>query len=124
MDESPLATAYRLQQEAAALGFDWPDAASVWAKLEEEWQELAQARNEGAARTAEEWGDVLFTVVNLARRLGVDPEAALAAANARFIARFAFIEAELDQLPPMGDPARLEAMEGCWQRAKRVLAQG
>lgn len=123
MADSPLAVAHRLQQEAAALGFDWPDVASVWAKLDEEWQELAEAREVGAARTAEEWGDVLFTVVNLARHLGVDPEAALAAANARFAERFAFIDARSDQLPPLGDPARLEAMEACWQQAKRALSQ-
>lgn len=69
MATEPLRAALQLQRRAAEIGFDWPDLASVWAKLDEEWRELAEARSQGPQRLAEEWGDVLFTVVNLARHL-------------------------------------------------------
>jgi nucleoside triphosphate diphosphatase len=123
-DEEPLQAAMGLQRHAAELGFDWPDVASVWAKLDEEWRELADARNESPQRTAEEWGDVMFTLVNLARHLGIEPAAALSAANERFSARFAAVEAAASTFPPLGDPRRLVAMEACWQQAKRDLKQG
>ena len=124
MDDEPLRVALRVQQQAAELGFDWPDVAAVWAKLDEEWRELGEARHQSPQRCAEEWGDVLFTVVNLARHLGVEPVSALQAANTRFAARFAAVEAAARTFPPVGDPARLAAMEACWQQAKRDLKAG
>lgn len=107
------------QRRAAEAGFDWPEAAGVWDKLEEELAELRAAAQESPQREQEEWGDVMFTLLNLARHLGVDPAAALRAATERFCARYAVVEAALDELPPRGDPRRLEAMERCWQSAKR-----
>ncbi|MBV8063638.1 MAG: MazG family protein [Nevskia sp.] len=110
--------AQRLQLEAAAEGFDWNDPAGLWDKLAEEIGELQQAPD--AASRAEELGDLLFMVVNLARHLGVDPAAALAAANAKFSRRYGHILRQLQTLPPKGDPARLERMEALWQEAKRL----
>jgi uncharacterized protein YabN with tetrapyrrole methylase and pyrophosphatase domain len=112
----PLNQALRLQLDAAAEGFDWSDQAGLWDKLAEEIAELRQAHD--AAGRAEELGDLLFMVVNLSRHLGIDPVEALRAANAKFSLRYAVIQERLAELPPLGDPARLERMESLWQQAK------
>ena len=116
----PLEDARRIQSEAAAEGFDWPADASaaLWAKLQEEILELQQADDLGAR--AEELGDLLFMVVNLARHLHLDPAAALSAANRKFERRFGHIMAQAHALPPIGDPARLDAMEALWREAKAI----
>jgi MazG family protein len=92
--------AYRLTQKAAGVGFDWPDAAAVFAKAEEEIGELRQAlAAEGPGRreaVQEEVGDLLFTLANLARKLEVDPEAALAGTNRKFRQRFEHVEKGLE----------------------------
>ncbi|MBL6749391.1 MAG: MazG family protein [Nevskia sp.] len=116
--DEPVADALRLQRQAAAEGFDWTDAEGLWDKLAEETGELRRAASQ--AERAEELGDLLFMVVNLARHLGVDPRTALAAANRKFRRRFAYIMAHVHKLPPAGDPARLERMEALWQQAKRL----
>ncbi|NKF22596.1 MazG nucleotide pyrophosphohydrolase domain-containing protein [Solimonas marina] len=118
--EQPLAGAHRLQREAAALGFDWRETAELWGKLAEEIGELQAAVSEGPARIEDELGDLLFMAVNLARHLGVDASAALAGANAKFARRFAHVCAELERLPPIGDPRRIVEMEARWQDAKRA----
>ncbi len=110
--------ALTLQQRAAALGFDWPDAGGVRDKLDEELRELDVACTESALRQHQELGDVLLTLTNLARHLGVDPARALEDATARFARRFARIEAAAGQLPELGTPDRLAAMERLWQAAK------
>jgi uncharacterized protein YabN with tetrapyrrole methylase and pyrophosphatase domain len=110
--------ALRLQREAAAEGFDWTDTAGLWDKLAEEIDELKQAAD--AAGRAEELGDLLFMVVNLARHLSVDPAAALAGANAKFSRRFGYILEHFNELPPRGDPGRLDHMEALWRRAKKL----
>lgn len=115
----PLAEALRLQYAAAALGFDWRHLGELWDKLAEETRELQQAAGESRDAAEEELGDLLFMAVNLARHLQVDPSAALVRANAKFVRRFAHVTAAPDQLPPPGDPRRLEAMEARWQQAKR-----
>ncbi|MDR3415855.1 MAG: MazG nucleotide pyrophosphohydrolase domain-containing protein [Nevskia sp.] len=112
----PIAEALRLQLDAAAQGFDWDDPAGLWDKLAEEVAELRQAGD--AAGRAEELGDLLFMVVNIARHLGVEPAAALTAANLKFCRRYAYIQRELERLPPLGDPDRLHRMEELWQQAK------
>jgi MazG family protein len=104
----------KIGHKAAALGFEWPDISGVLDKLQEETAELAQARESGDREHIEhELGDLLFTVVNLARFLKVDPEQALRKTNSRFRRRFAYVEAE------RGEGASLEKMEDLWQRAKR-----
>lgn len=118
MIDSPLNRAMALQYAAAEFGFDWPDAAMVWQKLSEELAELQSAETMDEKRG--EIGDVLFTVINLARLLDIDPEASLEAANDRFNRRFAYVCKNAKMLPPKGDPARLDAMEIRWQEAKRM----
>lgn len=118
MSDSTLDQAVSLQHEAAQLGFDWPEAIMVWQKLGEELAELKAAGTPD--EKASELGDVLFTVVNLARLLSIDPEAALEAANRRFKRRFAYVCQDAETLPPKGDPTRLDAMERRWREAKRL----
>jgi ATP diphosphatase len=116
-----LLAAYRLTQKAAGVGFDWPDAGAVLAKVDEEVAELrAEIAAGDRAAAAEEVGDLLFTVANLGRKLGVDPEAALAAANAKFRRRFAAVEAGLEARDRLLGEAGLDEMDALWEAAKRA----
>ena len=116
----PLTRARKLAQRAARVGFDWPDADAVLDKLDEESAEL---RAEFAAadpdRLEDEVGDLFFVLVNLARKLRVSPEAALARANAKFERRFRAVEAALAADGRAPRDAGIEAMEALWQAAKR-----
>lgn len=108
-----LMRAEKLQSRAARVGFDWPDVASVRAKVSEELGEFDAAADE--ARRAEEAGDLLFAVVNLLRRHGIDAEAALRAGNAKFARRFRAMEA----MAGGGFAAlSLEAQDGLWNAVK------
>jgi MazG family protein len=134
LDEAAAATlpalvgAYRLTQKAAGVGFDWPDAHAVLAKLDEERAELeremgapgaAKADEARRARLRDEVGDLLFAVANLARHLEIDPEAALARTNLKFRRRFAAVEAGLaERGRPLAD-ATLAEMDELWNQAKR-----
>jgi nucleoside triphosphate diphosphatase len=111
-----LKRAEKLQRRAARIGFDWPDISGPRAKIDEELAELEQA--DGAEERSAELGDVLFSVVNLARHLDIDPEAALRDANSRFEARFRKVE-EIAEKPL--DSTDIDALETLWQRAKRLL---
>ena len=114
-----LLRAYRLGKRAASAGFDWPDPAGVEAKVVEELAELVNARTEGSpAAIEEELGDLLFSIVNLARHLGVDPETALRAANRKFAERFAQLEIRLRERGIDLSAASLEEMEAEWRRIK------
>jgi len=116
-----LTRAVKLQNRAARVGFDWPDAGAVLAKIAEEAGELAEARDEGsAARIEEEYGDLLFVMANLARHLGIDPEAALRAANAKFVRRFSAVEAALDAQGRRPEESDLAEMDRLWDAAKRA----
>ncbi len=120
-----LVAALRMTQKAAGVGFDWPDAGGVLDKLEEEIGELREALGEGgrpAGRGAamEELGDLLFSVANLARHLGIDPEAALAATNLKFRRRFERVESAVAASGRTLDQASLEEMERLWQEAKET----
>lgn len=117
MSTDTLAEALAIQRAAAAEGFDWTEREALWAKLFEEIAEL-QADADQPARAAEELGDLLFMVVNIARHLGVEPGAALATANTKFQRRFARVMAGKTQYAPLGDPRRLMQMEAAWQDAK------
>lgn len=114
-----LTRAVKLQNRAARVGFDWPSTAEVLDKLVEEAREVVEARDSlGPEALAEEVGDLLFVMANLARHLKVDPEAALRAANAKFTRRFARIEdwlAETGKRPADSDLAEMDAL---WNRAK------
>jgi MazG family protein len=115
-----LMEAQQITAKAASAGFDWENASQVLAKLDEELRELDEARRSADdAGVAAEIGDLLFTVVNLARMLKVDAEQALRGANARFRERFGYIEARLrEQARPLGE-ATLAEMDALWDEAKR-----
>lgn len=112
--------AAKLQKRAASVGFDWPAALPVLDKVREELDEVLQAMADGEqAAMQEEIGDLLFSVVNLARQLKVDPENALRGANRKFERRFRFIEQALrDTRRPIEDCA-LEELDALWGEAKR-----
>lgn len=114
-----LTRALKLQQKAATVGFDWGEAAPILDKIEEEIGELraAMASNR-QAEIADEFGDVIFAVVNLGRHLSVDPEAALAGTNEKFRSRFHYVERSLSQANSNLMDASLEKMEELWQNAK------
>jgi ATP diphosphatase len=114
-----LTRAAKLTGRAARVGFDWPDAAAVLDKLDEEAIELrAELPGADPARLADEVGDLLFVVANLARKLGLDPETALRNANRKFERRFGAVERALaDQGKTPGD-ATLDEMEALWAEAK------
>jgi ATP diphosphatase len=118
-----LTRAVKLQNRAARVGFDWPEVRPVAEKIAEEAQELAAARDSAAPdQIAEEYGDMLFAMANLARHFGLDPEAALRAANAKFTRRFGFIE---DRLAAEGRDfaeVSLDEMEAIWAEAKLAQA--
>jgi ATP diphosphatase len=114
-----LVRAEKLQARASTVGFDWNDARQVLAKIREETDEIDAALASGDRQaTAEEVGDLLFAVANLARHAGVDPEVALRGTNAKFERRFGFIEQELGRQGQDPAGATLEEMEALWQRAK------
>lgn len=113
--------ALKLQNRAARVGFDWPDTDQVLDKIVEESRELVEARDElGAEAVAEEFGDLMFVMVNLGRHLGVDAEAALRGANAKFTRRFQYIEAELALRGSSPEASDLAEMDALWNAAKRV----
>ncbi len=111
-----LKRAEKLQRRAARIGFDWPDVAGPRAKIDEELAEIDGAGTE--EERAAELGDLLFSVVNYARHLDIDPETALREASARFEQRFRKVEEIADK--PLKD-MDIEALEVLWQRAKKLL---
>jgi len=116
-----LLRAHKLQKRAARVGFDWPDITQVLDKLVEEAAELAEAKAQlGADEIEEEMGDLLFVMANLARHLGVEPEAALRRGNAKFTRRFAHIEAALAQQGKTPQQSNLAEMDALWNSAKAV----
>jgi ATP diphosphatase len=116
----PLRTARMLGERAAAAGFDWPDRAGVIDKIDEERAELTAALASGSHDAIEaEIGDVLFSLVNLCRHVGVDPEAALERTNAEFERRFRQVESSLKAEGHSVEQTSLEELERRWQAAKR-----
>ena len=123
-----LTRAVKLQDKAAKVGFDWPSLAPVFGKLKEELAELEQAIAAGRqhavatdadkAKIGEEFGDLLFVVANVARHLKVDPEAALRAANQKFIRRFQRIEELLGTEGRTPAQSTLIEMDRLWDQAK------
>lgn len=115
-----LMRAQKLQKKAAKVGFDWPDIAPVFGKIREEAVELEEAVAKGdAAALQHELGDLLFSVVNLARKLGVDAESALAATNERFTRRFDAVERQILAQGKALTDATLAEMDAAWDEAKR-----
>lgn len=122
-----LVSAYRIQEKAGAVGFDWPDPSGALDKVHEELEEIARERGGDATPAlAHEVGDLLFAVVNYARKLRVDPERELRAATRRFRDRFHYLERRLAERGLTPSQVSLEEMEVLWQEAKRhpVRAHG
>lgn len=114
-----LVRAEKLTKRAAKVGFDWPDFVSVKAKVEEELAEVSQAHADGdAAAVHEEIGDLLFSVANLARKAGVDPEAALRDANFKFTRRFHHVEARCREDGIEAKDAGLDRLDGYWNEIR------
>ena len=115
----PLLMAYRLQERAAGIGFDWPDAKGPMEKVKEETVELEREQGAGSReQIEEEIGDLLFAVVNLARKLAVEPGAALERANAKFQRRFEAVEKLADERGLEMGRATLEELDKLWDEVK------
>jgi len=122
MNLPALTRAEKLQKRASRVGFDWRELGPVFAKVREELAELEQETGVGARpdRVADELGDVLFAVANMARKLGVDPEQALRGTNRKFERRFRHVEARLREQGRSPEQASLEEMDAYWDEAKRA----
>ncbi len=110
--------AYRMQDKTAQVGFEWDNIDDVWLKVEEEMGELKEAIHASdAAAIEEEFGDLLFSLVNYSRFLGIDPETALEKTNRKFKTRFEYIE---DKAPKPLNDMTLEEMDKLWNKAKKL----
>ncbi len=116
---SALMRAYRIQEKASKVGFDWKNKNDVWKKVEEELREFKEAEKIGDAEAMEnEFGDLLFALVNYARFLKINPENALRKTNNRFLKRFQYIEEKLKENGIEMGNAELETMDKFWEEAK------
>ncbi|MDG1912383.1 MAG: nucleoside triphosphate pyrophosphohydrolase [Flavobacteriaceae bacterium] len=114
-----LIKAQRMQEKAAGVGFDWNTKEQVWNKYMEELAELDQAMIQGDSEAIEaEFGDVLFSLINYARFLKINPESALERTNQKFIQRFQFIESQAKEQGSSIEKLSLDEMEALWQQAK------
>jgi len=114
-----LLRAVKLQKRAARVGFDWPNASHVLAKIVEESHELVEARDSlSQTEVEEEFGDLLFVMANLARHMNVEPEAALRATNAKFTRRFEKVEAKLAEQGKTPQDSDLAEMDALWDVVK------
>ena len=117
----PLRHAHRIQERVARVGFDWPGPAGAWEKVREEVEEVGvELADPASAALEEELGDLLFSVVNLARLCGVDAPTALSRANLKFVRRFQAVEELARARGVVVEGAGLEALDRLWDEAKRV----
>lgn len=115
-----LLEAYKLQEKAGKVGFDWDDVQGVWDKAREEWQEFKEALTEADGRHAEEEaGDVLFVFANVCRHYHIEPESALHQANRKFRRRFAFVEDCVKARSGRWSDFSVAELDAFWQEAKR-----
>ncbi|MDQ0815460.1 MazG family protein [Bacillus pumilus] len=120
-----LTKAYKLQKKAAKVGFDWTDVKDIWNKYEEEKQEflveVAEKPDESATKQMkDEFGDLLFVLVNIGRFYQLEPETALASANTKFMRRFQHIEQKAKDMGRSLEDLTLEEMDDLWNDAKRI----
>lgn len=116
-----LIKAYRIQDKAAQVKFEWENTEDVWQKVEEEKKELVEAVKAGSAdKMEDEFGDLLFALVNYARFIKIDPETALERTNIKFTRRFKFIEARAEALGKSLNDMSLEEMDTIWNEAKAL----
>ncbi|HEY0976628.1 MAG TPA: nucleoside triphosphate pyrophosphohydrolase [Flavobacteriales bacterium] len=113
-----LVKAIRIQDKARGVGFDWEHRDQVWAKVQEELSELKTEVDAGSDKQADELGDLLFSIVNYARFLEVDPDEALERTNRKFIQRFRYLETESAKDGHRLGEMTLEQMDRYWERAK------
>lgn len=114
--------ALRMQEKAAQVGFDWPTPAEVWAKVDEELAELKEefTENPSSEKTEKEFGDYLFSLINLARKYNINPDDALEKTNQKFIERFQYIEEKAKGLNKQLTEMTLEEMDQYWNEAKKT----
>ena len=116
----PLERSYMIQEKVSKVGFDWEDTVPVWEKLEEEIRELKEASKNGDLRHIEsEFGDILFTIVNLGRLMHIDPTLALNGTNQKFITRFQEVEKRLKENGLTAKEADLDQMDKLWNEIKK-----
>ncbi|WP_416143816.1 nucleoside triphosphate pyrophosphohydrolase [Planococcus koreensis] len=116
---SALETSYNYQKKAAEAGFTWPDADGAWNKFQEEWQEFQQEAAKGTKeRQLDEFGDLLFTLVNVARFYGLSPEQAMIQANSKFRKRFGHVEKRVTEGTGKFSDYTLEQLDQFWNEAK------
>lgn len=119
--ESALQTSYNYQKKAATVGFDWPNVEDAWDKFAEEWQEFREEITNGEATSRmDEFGDVLFTLVNLARFYKISPEEAMLHANEKFARRFNFVESSVKNSGKAFSDFTLDELDLFWDEAKRL----
>lgn len=116
----PLERAYKIQKRVAKVGFDWTHERDVFAKVEEELGEVRESLEEKGHALAEELGDLLFSVVNLCRFVGIDPALVLHATNEKFARRFAFVENGMRERGEKMSAEAMAAMDELWEAAKGV----
>ncbi|MCC8089044.1 MAG: nucleoside triphosphate pyrophosphohydrolase [Rikenellaceae bacterium] len=115
----PVVKAYRIQEKASAIGFDWKNKEEVWKKVQEEVQEIEhEVQNMNLDKMEEEFGDLLFSIVNAARLYGVNSEKALERCNKKFITRFEYIESKAKESGRDIKQLSAEEMEAIWQESK------
>jgi nucleoside triphosphate diphosphatase len=117
-----LARAAKIGSRVSSVGFDWPGLTGVLDKIDEEVRELRAAASDSPEALADEMGDVLFSMANLARKLHVDPELALSHANDKFTRRFDAVEARLETLGKTVHDSTLDEMDALWQVVKAEIA--
>jgi len=117
-----LLAAYRVQEKAAGIGFDWKDISGIKDKLKEEWREFHQAvETADASKMEEEFGDLLFILVNYGKWQGINAELALKRTVKKFIERFNYIEKKLEENGSSPDKSSLEEMDLYWEEAKNKI---
>lgn len=117
-----VAKAIRIQEKAKQVGFEWDNKEDVWKKVEEEMNELHDAEKTGSqTELEEEFGDVLFSLINYARSLNIDADTALEKCNKKFITRFQLMESYAGETSQSLTDMSLEEMDGLWERAKKAI---
>ena len=112
--------AYRIQEKVRGVGFDWSNATEVWEKVKEEIDEFEHEKDQqDTSRMEEEFGDILFALINYARFLSINPEDALERTNQKFIKRFAYLENQLHAQNKSFDAVDLKQMNVIWEESKK-----
>ena len=118
--------AFRIQEKARGVGFDWEDKSQVWEKVEEELQEFKEEFNIVAnesidhAKAEKEFGDILFALINYARFINIEPEGALERTNKKFIKRFTYLEEQAQKNGKKLADMTLAEMDVFWEEAKKM----